>query len=218
MFNASPKKEVPRPRLASAAPVHPQEFDRLVSVCGLAVCDRGFDPTLDGIAQQAADLCGLDFGLVTLIREEDQIFLGRAGIDGHSTVRDEAICAHTILADETFVVEDIQSDPRFAGLPIATQPPFVRCYAGAPIRDRNGLPLGSLCTLGLEPCVPDSRRLFALARLAAMAGVVLETRRFAVELLGPLPRPGATDAALTRLDRILAPLLDGSNGFRSTGL
>lgn len=216
MFNVPRLDDRFRPRPASAAPPHPREFDRIVSVCGLGVCDRGVDPTLDRIAQQAADLCGVPFGLVTLVREEDQIYLGRAGIDGYGTSRDEAICAHTILADDMFVVEDIQADTRFAGLPVATQPPYIRCYAGVPIRDRNELPLGSLCVLGTEPCAPDSRRLFALARLASMVGVVLETRRFAVDLLGPIPKPGATDAALIRLDRILSPLLDPSNGFRTS--
>ena len=203
-----------RPRPASAAPTHSREFERLASVCGLAVCDRGVDPTLDALARQAAELFGVPYGLIGLVRERDQIPLGRFGLDAHATDRDETICAHTILADEAFVVEDLLADPRFAGLPVATNPPYFRFYAGASVRDRTGLPLGSLCVLGTSPCVPESRKLFALMRLATTAGVVLETRRLAIDLLGPAPRPGATDTALTRLDRVLAPLFETSRVTR----
>lgn len=216
MFNVPLQDSVSSARLPSAAPLHSQEFDRLLSVCGLAVCDRGFDPTLDGIARQAAELCGVRYGLVSLVREDDQLFLGRAGMEGQGTPRDEAICAHTILEDRVFVVDDLLADSRFAELPIATRAPYIRRYVGVPIRDRSGLPLGSLCALGTEPGTPDSRRLFALERLAVTAGVVLETRRYVVEMLGPTAKPGAGDAALARLDRIFAPLLEGNAGFRPT--
>ncbi len=201
-------------RPASAAPAHPEEFDRLASVCGLTVFEQGFDPTLDEVARQAAALCSAPYGLVTLVREHEQVFLGRAGIDGRLTPRDEAICAHTILQDETFVVDDLLLDARFAGLPIATRPPFVRFYAGAPIRDRRGLPLGSLCVLDTKPHALESRRLLTLMRLAALAGVVLETRRLVVEMLGPRPHASQIDAALARLDGVLAPLPSAFNGLR----
>lgn len=211
MLNPSPTNDPLR--LASAAPVHPQEFDRLVSVCGLAICDRGFDPILDGIARLATETCGASLGVVTLIRESDQIYLGRDGVDGHGTDRDEAICAHTILSDSPFVVEDLLTDPRFAELPIATQAPYVRFYAGAPIRDRGGLPLGSVCVLDTKPQSLDSRRLLKLERLATITGVVLETRRFAVDLLGRSPKDGAVDEVLADLDRVLEPLLDMPKGL-----
>lgn len=215
MHSGNPAEDA-SPRLPSAALPHPREFERLASICDLALCDRAVDPILDGIARRAADLCGAPFGLVTLVRERDQIFIGNSGIDGSSTDRDEAICAHTILEDEPLVVEDIQADPRFSELPITRQAPYLRFYAGAPIFDRSGLPLGSVCVLDTQPRELDSRRLFTLPRMAAMVAAVLEARRLAVDLLEARPHSGSVDAAFVRLDRILAPLIEAATPHRAS--
>jgi GAF domain-containing protein len=112
------------------------------------------------------------------------------------------------------VVEDLQADPRFSQLGVTTSAPYIRFYAGAPVIDANGLPLGSVCVLDTKPNSLDFRGLMTLSRFAAMAGAVLATRRLAVDLLETMPSPSANETAMLRLDRILIPLFEKLGGAR----
>ncbi len=187
-------------------PLHPQEQDRLATVCGPCEPGGASDPTLDAIAETAARLFATPMGLVTSLWEEDQWISGRVGTDLEHTRRDESFCAQTILSDVPLVVEDARTDPRFAHLKTVTGEPYVRFYAGAPIVDAEGLPLGAVCVLDTKPGEASSLSLAGLERLAAKVGVILETRRLVRELLGSGTSGDAGGRTLARLERILKPL------------
>lgn len=65
------------------------------------------------------------------------------------------------------VVPDARADPRLCDSPFLTGRPFIRFYAGAPLRTPEGHKLGTLCVVSPEPraCFDevDHRRLQALA-------------------------------------------------------
>jgi GAF domain-containing protein len=72
-------------------------------------------------------------------------------------------------ADEVLVCEDVTKDPRFADNPLILEK-GIRFYAGAPLRTSDGVVLGSLCVIDMEP------RQFSEAdrdRLQAMADEVM---------------------------------------------
>lgn len=69
------------------------------------------------------------------------------------TSRDFSFCGHVVFHDKTIVVPDTLKDPRFADNPLVTQDPFIRFYAGSPVRMEfhgNCLDLGSLCLIDRE--------------------------------------------------------------------
>lgn len=198
------------------APFHPREIDRLASLCGLYLDVVEAEPLFDEIARQAAAVCEAPFATVTIVREHEQAFLGNNGLDGAGSDRDEAICAYTILEREALIVEDLRRDARFADFSIVTGPPFMRFYAGVPLFDGRGLPLGTVCVLDTEPREISAGPMFALARLAVKAGVMLEARRLVADLLGPSPHPVALHKALRRMDHVMEPLFRRSKNFRHT--
>lgn len=197
-------------------PLHPHEIERLVSLCGLAPCQKGREPLFDRASEQAAALCGAAFGFVSLLGGETQSFLGASGFEPSDVAREDSFCALTVLQSEPLVVEDTARDQRFARLPPVAGPPFVRFYAGAPVLDATGLPVGSICVLDTVPCTLSGRRLFLLQRLAAMVSTVLEARRALTEALGGLG-PNALARAIARQDLAYLSLFDERNGFRALG-
>ena len=105
-------------------------------------------------------------------------------------------------------MEDASRDPRFASNPFVLDEHHLRLYAGAPIFDGGGLPLGALCVCDAEPASPSSRCLASLRTLADAASAALEIR-----LLIADPRKGGApaderQAARERLDVLLARLAD----------
>lgn len=109
------------------------------------------DPHLDRITGFAAKLCGAPIALVSLVGDETQRFLARTGLAVGSTPRSMSFCAHAMQGDAIMVVPDATKDLRFADNPLVTGDPQIRFYAGAPLSDREGNPLGALCVIDRVP-------------------------------------------------------------------
>lgn len=109
------------------------------------------DPELAQITGFAAKLCDAPIALVSLVEEERQRFLARAGLKERETPRPTSFCAHAMLEPEVMIVPDAQDDPRFSTNPLVTGHPYIRFYAGAPLVSHEGAPLGSLCIIDTEP-------------------------------------------------------------------
>jgi diguanylate cyclase (GGDEF)-like protein len=160
------------------APVPDDEAERLAALAayeasGAAKRSAGFDR----IAQLAAALTSAPIGLVTLVGQDDQKFVGNHGLRGlDGTSREVSFCAHTILGEDPFVVADATCDPRFEHNELVTGDLNVRYYAGAPIVSaRTGHRLGAVCTIDTSPRneTNDAQRAL-LTELARMAAVLLE--------------------------------------------
>ncbi|MEG3163697.1 PAS domain-containing protein [Sphingomonas sp. PB2P19] len=137
---------------------------------------------LDDIVAFAAELCATPVALVSLVEEEYQRFLARAGTDLESTPRSQSFCAHAMLGADVMQVSDATQDPRFADNPLVTGAPFIRFYAGAPLVSSEGVPLGALCVIDAEPrnaLTPLQHRGLLILAKAAMGR--LDDRRVARE-------------------------------------
>ncbi len=126
------------------------ETDR-AAVLALYDLDVGGFETLDAITDFGATLCGVPICLVSIVETERQRFLARTGLDATETPRDTSFCAHAMLGEAIFVVPDAREDARFADNPLVTGAPHIRFYAGAPLVDPVGVPLGALCVIDDKP-------------------------------------------------------------------
>jgi GAF domain-containing protein len=66
-------------------------------------------------------------------------------------------------------VEDALADDRFRNNPLVLQEPHIRFYAGVPLRDKSGQPLGTLCVIDREPRRLRAAELQSLIDLAEIA-------------------------------------------------
>jgi signal transduction histidine kinase len=131
------------------------------------VLDTPREERFDRIVRAAARMFGVPVALVSLLDESRQWFKARVGLAAPETPRDVSFCGHAILGANTFVVPDAWKDPRFHDNPLVLGAPFVRFYAGHPVRAPDGSRVGTLCLLDTVPRDFSDADRAALADLAA---------------------------------------------------
>jgi diguanylate cyclase (GGDEF)-like protein len=153
------------------------EADRLAALHATGILDTPPDARFDAFARLAAHLSGAPMALVSLIDADRQWFKAAIGIDMREAPRDSSFCAHAILdPDRVTVVEDATTDERFTDNPLVHGAPHIRFYAGAPIIDRAGHALGTLCVVDSEPRRMTDAAAHALADIAQGVAAAIELR------------------------------------------
>lgn len=130
-----------------AAPIPEVESQRLAVLHELSILDTLEEEAYDDLTMLAAQICQTPIALVTLIDSDRQWFKSRRGFAPRETPRDIAFCSHAILDNKPFIVNDSAQDIRFRDNPLATDPPHIRFYAGAPLIFEPGIHLGTLCVI-----------------------------------------------------------------------
>lgn len=159
------------------APFPANEEERALSLEHLRVLDSAAEQGFDDVVLLATTLCNAPIALVSLVDRERQWFKACIGLDVQETHRDLAFCAHAILEPaEVLIVEDASLDPRFEQSPLVLGPPYIRFYAGAPIRTRAGHALGSVCVIDTRPRTLSAAQSLALQALARQTAALLQLR------------------------------------------
>ncbi len=162
---------------ATSPPPDIREADRLTSLQAVGVLDTLPEQHYDDIAELASFICGTPIALVSFVDNDRQWFKAERGLGVQQTPRSQSFCAHTIGTNTTLVVEDANRDERFRNNPLVTGGPSIRFYAGAPIFDKSGHVLGSVCAIDTVPRTLDARQIAALEALARQVTALLEQRR-----------------------------------------
>ena len=140
-----------QPAVDPLYPVPGNERARLAALAATGLVDSASEPRFDRLARLASMVTGSPIALISLLTSTRQWFKARVGLPVAETPRDWAFCSHAILQNDLFVVEDALSDERFRDNPLVQQAPHIRFYAGVPLRDKSGQPLGTLCVIDREP-------------------------------------------------------------------
>ncbi|WP_411141867.1 GAF domain-containing protein [Streptomyces sp. x-80] len=124
-------------------------------------------PAFDEFARKLARTTRTPYAMVNFIDEQRQYFAGlytsaqdQAPVElgpapanirpGRVMARDHGYCPHVVVRRKALVLEDVCDYPRFAGNPVVDGI-GVRSYLGAPLIDRTGTALGTVCVVDLEP-------------------------------------------------------------------
>ena len=153
-------------------PLPPDPIDealRQAAVERSGILRRRGDLALQRIVETATRIYQANMGLISIIDHGRQWFAARVGIEPEETPRAQSFCLHAIRKPgEPLVVLDAQTDRRFASNPLVQGAPYVRFYAGVPVLDRAGYPLGALCVIDDKPrlAMPSLFQLIRLTREA----------------------------------------------------
>lgn len=123
------------------------ETHRLSTLKSLDLLDSPPEERFDRVTRIAKGSFDVPIALVSLIDENRQWFKSCFGLNVRQTERDISFCGHAILGRDIFVIEDALADERFADNPLVTGAPFIRFYAGCPLRAPNGDTIGTLCII-----------------------------------------------------------------------
>lgn len=159
-----------------------EEAERLAALVNYGILDTDFEERYDRITRLAARLFSTPISLVSLVDEKRQWFKSAFGLAVRETPREWAFCAHAIRRDEVFVVPDARRSATFRDNPLVSGEPHVTFYAGAPLVDRDGFALGTVCVIDHEPRDTFGQEdKLALQDFAGLVMDFLEMRRLARE-------------------------------------
>jgi hypothetical protein len=159
------------------APIPADESKRLALLAACKIIYTPAEEAFDDVARLAAELCGAEIALITLVDSDYQWFKARVGVALEGTRRDLSFCGHCINGHHPFVVEDTLLDRRFIDNPLVTGDPNIRFYAGVPLEVDEGSAVGALSVADRAPRTLSDRQLESLRRLARQISRELRLRR-----------------------------------------
>ena len=165
------------------AKIHPREKERLALLDSYSILNTLPEKDYDNLTQLAAEICQSPISLITLLDDKRQWFKSHYGLETSETPIEDAFCAHAITADDPiFTVENAKEDIRFKNNPLVTGDPNIAFYAGIPLKNANGLPLGTLCVIDNKPRVLTQSQKESLNILSEQVINLLELRKNKLEL------------------------------------
>lgn len=177
--------------------------------------DGAVDPDLDLATRLLRQVTGAAAAAVNLVDRTVQLRVAATGAPRQARPREQSLCAVAMRAappGTVFQTRDAPGDPRFGTAAVAAVAGRIGFYAAAPLRDPDGLPLGTVCVWdgpgGDRHCL-DPGQQQALLDLAEFVMRVLALRRRAGELEhdalhDPLTLLPNRRMLLDRLDQALA--------------
>ncbi|EIK93479.1 GAF domain/cyclic diguanylate phosphodiesterase (EAL) domain-containing protein [Pseudomonas sp. M47T1] len=145
-----------------------------MAVQGLAWLEAANRENFERICRLAATLFQVPTVLITVVETHRQWFLGQVGFDAPEAPIETSFGAHALAQREVMQVHDARLDPRFSSHPLVVAPEGVRFYAGAPLYDRYGHGLGSLCLIDKRPRRLEPEQIVALQDFAEMVMVQVD--------------------------------------------
>ncbi|MFX4315329.1 diguanylate cyclase, partial [Enterobacter sp. 63] len=131
-------------------PKHSEE-NRLLALYSLGILDTGYEERFDRLTRIAGKIFNVPISLISLVDKERQWFKSSHGTDIRSTPRTESFCKYVIENAGPLIVKDAIEDPRFKNSNLVKNIPYVRFYAGYPVKLPDGEIAGSICIIDTNP-------------------------------------------------------------------
>ncbi len=144
-----------------------QEEERLDAVNRTRLMDTTQEDRFDRIACEAKGYFQVSSAIIALIDDRRQFLKSVIGPVQQDMPREMSFCNATIRNAGPLIVRDARTDERFKHSALVVGEPFIRFYAGYPLRGPGGWTIGTLCVIDQEPreySMRDGRKLRSLAR------------------------------------------------------
>jgi len=185
------------------------EPDRLRELRALRILDTPPERRFDRIVSLTKQVLDVPIAYIALIDKDRQWFKASEGMEKIQTPRDESFCGHTILQDDPLIVSDAREDERFHDNPMVVGEPYVRFYAGHPLRGEQGHNVATLCVVDVRPREMTAAQVDIFRGLAELAEHELQL----VDAIARQQQLIDARAELARMQRRLRDELNEAEAF-----
>lgn len=159
------------------------EEARLAVLDSYGILDTPPERSFDDVVRLVGQLLAAPVAAVKLIGRDRQWFKSEIGLGTREMPLDDPVCRCALLEAQQMIVPDTREDPRFVCNPLVARDSGLRFYAGALLKTREGVPLGTLCVLDDKPRPQglSEQEQFVLATLAHQIMSQIELRKAMAE-------------------------------------
>ena len=151
------------------------EARHLDAIAVLRTPDENRDEILDKFVMLAAQALGMPASFISVIDDRYQYITASRNIPVRQVPRKDAFCRFVMERGETVIIPDMLTDARSSGHPLVQGEPYARFYAGAPLRNAEGVLLGTFCVTDTRPHTFSLPQREILEQLAGLVMAFLET-------------------------------------------
>ena len=144
------------------------EHERLEALHALNLLDTPQEERYDRLTRKLAQTLDVPIAYLAFIDDDRQWIKSVVGPMACEMERETAFCSYTILQSQPLIIPDTKLDPRFADHPLVIGEPYLRFYAGIPLRSAKGHNLGTLCVADQKPRTLNFDDLETLRAFAAL--------------------------------------------------
>src|SRR4029453_17348969 len=132
-----------------------QNEARLEALRQTSLIDSPPEEAFDRLTRMAAAVLHVPVALVALVDRDRQFFKSEGGrgeplANWRSNPLTYSFCKFTVGMREPFVISDARQEPRLGHHPTVVEL-WVIAYAGVPLMNAEGHPLGTFCVVDTEP-------------------------------------------------------------------
>jgi len=154
------------------------EERRLAAPASKEKFGTGSEPAYDAITKFASNVFDVPISILSLVLEDEHGFKSGHGVDMYNVERARALCAHVLETLEPLIVLDARFDQHVPSAPAFDGEQELRFFAGVPLVNSSGHPLGVLCIGDTRPRESfDANTREKLQDLAALATALVEESR-----------------------------------------
>ncbi len=183
-------------------PAH--EARRLAALERLEVLDSEPEATFEAVVAALAAALDAPIALITLVDRERCWYKAELGMGVSEMPRADNMCDAVLQLDDVYVVPDARAATGLVTAPLRRK--GLRAYIGAPLRSREGVPIGTLCAVDTRPRDVTARETGIVSALAAVVSDALELRLHA-------RRMAQAEESLRELNRRLAAANENKSAF-----
>lgn len=156
---------------------------RLAAIQHFEILDTPADGAFDRLTQLSGRIFEVPIAIITIVDTDRIWFKSKLGLDVSEIGRDPGLCASCILQDDVMVITDAKKDAVALTNPLVAGEFGLRFYAGAPLKTRDGMNIGTFCVIDREPREFTQSEQASLADLAAIVMDEMELRMSSRQLL-----------------------------------
>ena len=131
---------------------------------------------LDDVVNLASKICDAPIAYISLIDDENQVYIAKRGLEIEAVIRSQSFCNETVQQDDLIVIDDISKHPVYCKSPSVESEPYLRFYAGMPVKTYEGQNVGTLCVIDVKPKKLNAHQREGLKMLSSHVVYLLELR------------------------------------------